>query len=80
MTTKTDDWIRGAAKEAAEKAVVQRNANPATRNAEQIVQTKYGPAFVTLDPQPCQHEFDQEIEACTRCGMSIWSHAFRECP
>lgn len=80
MTTKTDDWVHDATKEAADKAIAQRGINPAMRNAEQVVETKYGTAFVALDPSPCRHEFDQESEACTKCGMSIWSHAFRECP
>jgi len=72
--------IHDAANEAAEKTMAQRELTPSMRSAEQIVKTKYGTAFVTLDPQPCHHEFDQESEACTKCGMSLWSHAFRECP
>ncbi|MFT0546975.1 hypothetical protein ACMHYO_11605 [Allopusillimonas ginsengisoli] len=79
MATKTDDWMLRAA-EAVEKAKAQRAAHPARRNAEQIVDTSAGVAFVTLDPVPCHHEFDQDTEACIHCGMSIWSHAFRECP
>lgn len=79
MTTKTDDW-RHIAKEVAEKAIAQRDVNPSMRNAGQIVETKYGTAFVTLAPQPCRHKFDQDTEACTLCGMSIWAHAARECP
>lgn len=79
MTTVADDWMRAAA-EASEKAKAQRSANPARRNAEQVIDTPHGVAFVTLEPVPCDHEFDQETEACTKCGMSIWSHAFRGCP
>lgn len=79
MATEPNDWMLRAA-EATEKAKAQRDANPKRRNAEQIVNTEHGVAFVTLEPVPCNHEFDQDTEACTKCGMSIWSHAFRECP
>ncbi|AEC22256.1 hypothetical protein PT7_P020 (plasmid) [Pusillimonas sp. T7-7] len=80
MTTKANDWLREAAKEVDERFTALRDAIPERRNAGQIIDTKYGLAFVEPIPQPCRHEFDQDTEACTLCGMSIWAHAARECP
>lgn len=75
-----NDEMRELARRAGKQALDQRHNNPRGPNAGEVVQTEHGPAFVTLTPVPCDHDFDDDSECCTKCGMSIWTHAFREAP
>jgi hypothetical protein len=38
---------------------------------------------ITKTPKPCEHEWNNggvNPEYCLKCGMSLWAHAFMECP
>jgi hypothetical protein len=38
---------------------------------------------VTKTPEPCDHEWNNGCvnpEYCLKCGISLWAHAFMECP